>query len=157
MFLGCRFLGNRAADRRGDFAIGGGLNNDGTATLINCAFVDKAARYLPDQNLLLINADFRTFSDMIQHWLDRYKREHGDSPGLRERIRDSVHDWFQQSLVETVIGVQALKGSREWSIKSIEAALSEEARTAAVMPRYHPYNSIKRELGTQIGPLKAKA
>ncbi len=115
---------------------------------------DKAARYLPEQHLLLINADFRVFADMIQHWAERYAKEHGETAGLRDVVRDSVHDWYEQALVETVIGVQALKGSREWSMKQIECALSEEALTSVVMQRYHPYNSVKRELGTKIAPLK---
>ncbi len=115
---------------------------------------DKAARYLAEQHLLLINSDFRVFSDMVLHWSDRYAKEHGETSGLRDIVTDSVHDWYEQALVETVIGVQALKGSREWSIKLIEAALSEEALTSVVMQRYHPYNSVKRELGTKIAPLK---
>jgi hypothetical protein len=115
---------------------------------------DKAARYLVEQHMLLINADFRVFADMIQHWAERYGKEHGETAGLRDVVRDSVQDWYEQALVETVIGVQALKGSREWSTKQIEAALSEEALTSVVMQRYHPYNSVKRELGTKIAPLK---
>ena len=115
---------------------------------------DKAARYLPEQHMLLINADFRVFTDMIQHWAERYAKEHGETGGLRDVVRDSVHDWYEQAIVETVIGVQALKGSREWSTKQIEEALSEEALTSVVMQRYHPYNSVKRELGTKIAPLK---
>jgi hypothetical protein len=115
---------------------------------------DKAARYLQDQNHLLINSDFRGFVDMIDHWVQQYRKGHGDTPGIREMIRDSVHDWFEQALVETVIGLQALKGSPEWSRDSINTALSEEALTAVVMQRYHPYNSVKRELGTKIASLK---
>jgi hypothetical protein len=115
---------------------------------------DKAARYLEESNQLLINADFRVFTDMINHWHDKYLKENGDVAGLRDRIIDSVHDWFEQALTETVIGIQALKGSREWSSSQLQGALSEEALTAVVMQRYHPYNSIKRELGTKIGPLK---
>jgi hypothetical protein len=40
-------------------------------------------------------------------------------------------------LLETVIGIQALRNSREWSFEEIEKALSEEALTAAVMQRHH--------------------
>lgn len=101
-----------------------------------------------------LGADFRVFADMIQHWAERYAKEHGETAGLRDVVKDSVHDWYEQALVETVIGVQALKGSREWSTKQIESALSEEALTSVVMQRYHPYNSVKRELGTKIAPLK---
>jgi hypothetical protein len=91
---------------------------------------------------------------MIHYWCERYTKEHGETPGLRDMIADSVHDWYEQALVETVIGVQALKGSREWSSKQIESALADEALTSVVMQRYHPYNSVKRELGTKIAPLK---
>lgn len=115
---------------------------------------DKAARYLPEKHMLKINTDFRVFADMVQHWMEMYAKEHGERAGMRDMIADSVHDWYEQALVETVIGVQALKGSREWSVKQIELALSEEALTSVVMQRYHPYNSVKRELGTKISPLK---
>jgi uncharacterized membrane protein YgcG len=115
---------------------------------------DKAARYLADQNVLLINADFRVFIDMIQHWVQSYSREHGDVAGLREVVRDSVHDWFEQALVETIIGLQALKGSREWSEQDLRDAWAEPALTSVVMQRYHPYNCIKRELGTRLGALR---
>lgn len=117
---------------------------------------DKAARYLPDQNLLLINADFRVFTDMIRHWESLYAEQQSDSAGVREYIGDSVHDWYEQALTESVIGVKGLDGSREWSIKDIEHALSEEALTAVVMQRYHPYNSVKRQLAMRIGSLKGK-
>ena len=91
---------------------------------------------------------------MIQYWVAKYTKEHGESAGVKEIIRDSVHDWYEQALVETIIGIQALKGSREWSVKQIEIALSEESLTSVVMQRYHPFNSVKRELGTKIAPLK---
>src|SRR6185503_14573476 len=65
---------------------------------------DKAARYLPERHMLKINADFRVFGDMIQHWMERYAKEHGETAGLRDIVKDSVHDWYEQALVETVIG-----------------------------------------------------
>ncbi len=57
-------------------------------------------------------------------------------------------------LIETVIGVQALKDAKEWSIEDVEKALSEEALTATVMPRYHVHNAVKRELGSKLGKLQ---
>jgi hypothetical protein len=116
---------------------------------------DKAASYLQEQHMLKINADFRVFADMIEHFTVLYSKERGNTvAGVRDMIKDSVHDWYEQALVETVIGVQALKGSREWSVREITSALSDEALTSVVMQRYHPYNSVKRELGTKIAPLK---
>ena len=115
---------------------------------------DKAARYIEDQNLLLVNADFRAFRDMIEHWVSLYRKEHGKIAGIPELVRDSVHGWFEQALVETILGLQALRGSREWSTKDLQDAWSEPALTSVVMQRYHPYNSIKREMGTKIASLK---
>ena len=111
---------------------------------------DRAARFLVDQNTLLINADFRVFVDMVELWVTQYEKK----PGVREVAESSVHDWFAQALVETVIGVQALKDSKEWSVDEVERALSEEALTAVVMSRYHVNNSVKRELGTKLGKLQ---
>lgn len=112
---------------------------------------DRAARYLRAQNVLLINQDFRVFQDMVSHWLKYFGERQA---GVASVIEDAVHNWFEQSLVETVIGVLALKDSKEWSLEDIDKALSEEALTAAVAQRYHVLNSIKRELGAKLGKLQ---
>ena len=59
--------------------------------------------------------------------------------------------------METILGLQALRGSREWSASDLQEAWSEVALTAVVMQRYHPYNSIKREMGTKTASLKRSA
>ena len=117
---------------------------------------DKAAKYVANQNTLMVNADFRVFADMI----DRLAKTKGMAPGgidIRPTVTDVVHAWFEQALIETVIGVQQLKGSKEWGPTHIETALSEEALTAAVMQRYHVFNSCKRELGAKLGKGAAAA
>lgn len=112
---------------------------------------DRAARYLVEQNHLLINADFRVFTDMC----DRWSREFADNKNaVAGVIQDAVRSWFEQALVEAVLGVQALKDAKEWSVEDIERALSEEALTAAVLPRYHVHNAVKRELGSKLGKLQ---
>jgi hypothetical protein len=50
-----------------------------------------------------------------------------------------------------------LKDSREWSVEDIGRSLSEEALTAAVMPRYHIDVAVKRALGAKLGSLKDRA
>ena len=55
------------------------------------------------------------------------------------------------------IGTRALQGSKEWSIDDLKESLSEQALTAAVMPRYHIEMAVKRALGARLGTLKAKA
>ncbi len=113
---------------------------------------DRAAKYLADQNLLLINADFRVFADMVSY----FAKELGETPGIKELVVDAVRAWFEQALVETIMGIQALKNSKEWSQSDIDAALSEIALTAAVMQRYHVVFAVKRQLGSKLGALKDK-
>ena len=112
---------------------------------------DRAAKFLTEQNLLLINADFRVFSDMVKRWHSDF----GGTEAIRNTVEDVVRTWFEQALVETVVGVQALQGSKEWDHRAIQAALSEESLTAAVMQRYHVNNSVKRELGSKLGKQQA--
>jgi hypothetical protein len=114
---------------------------------------DRAAKYLADQNRILINADFRVFTDMIDRWHERYY----EVRGARSHIEQVVQEWFEQALIETVLGVQALSGSQEWTSENIAGAWSEEALTAAVMQRYHIDNNVKRVLGAQLGSLKEKS
>jgi hypothetical protein len=111
---------------------------------------DRSAKYLVDQNLLQINADFRVFTDMIDRWHERYK----EVPGARIVIRDVVREWFEQTLRETIMGAQSLRDARQWSIQDFANALSEEALTAVVLPRYHIDVAIRRALGSKLGTLK---
>ncbi len=112
---------------------------------------DRAALYLPEDNLIQANGDFRVYTDMADYWSDEY-----EMPRSNEIIVAVVREWFQQALVETVIGAQALQGERRWSPKDMETILSPEALTAAVMQRYHVANAVKRTLGAKIGSLRDK-
>jgi hypothetical protein len=114
---------------------------------------DRAAKYLSDQNHLQVNADFRVFRDMTKHLLQSYRQV----AGADSIIEDTVRAWFEQALVEAVIGLQALRNSKHWSSDEIGRALSEEALTACVMQRYHIYTAAKRELGAKIGSAKQAA
>jgi hypothetical protein len=110
---------------------------------------DRAARFLKEQNILLINADFRVFSDMIEHYWEQL----GKQPGTKDTVQDIVRAWFEQAIVETILGIQAIKNSKEWSVEDIEKSLSEEALTAVVMQRYHVNYAVRRELGARFGKL----
>jgi hypothetical protein len=113
----------------------------------------RAARYLPEQNTLVINGDYLGFVSMIDRWQEQYAYV----PGSESIVKDAVREWFEQSLVETVLGMEAQRGLREWNAVDMEKALSEEALTAAVMPRYHIDLAVKRLLGQRVGSLKDKA
>jgi hypothetical protein len=113
---------------------------------------DRAAKYLADQNLLLANGDFRVFGDRVVH----FAREFGDVPAILDLARDAVRGWFEQALVESVMGVQGLVNSKEWSQSDIDSALSPEALTATVMQRYHVHFAVKRELGSRLGSRRSQ-
>jgi hypothetical protein len=113
---------------------------------------DRAAKYIPQQNLVLANGDFRGFVDMIDRWAKRYD----GVAGAREIVQDVVREWFEQQLIESVIGTQALRGSRHWTVQDLDNGWSEESLTAAVMPRYHIDLAVKRALGAKLGTLKEK-
>jgi len=111
---------------------------------------DRAAHYFSEQNLLHINADFRVYEDMVKH----FSKDYGNNPAFDETIKQSVHAWFEQALVETILGVQELRNAKEWSVDDIAKAVSEEALSAAVMQRYHVNTAIKRDLGSKLGSRK---
>lgn len=117
---------------------------------------DRAAKYLIEENLLLINADFRVFRDMIDRWVKLYEAA-GVTAGLQPVAEDAVREWFEQALIESVIGVQSMRDSKEWSVEDIAKSLSQEALTTAVMQRYHVDNSIRRALGSKLGSLKDRS
>lgn len=116
---------------------------------------DKAATFLPGQNTLLINADFRVFKDMTSRLCK--EKDGGPGVGMQKAVEEIVHQWFEQALIETVIGIQQLRGSKEWGPKEIEMALSPEALTSTVMQRYHVYVACRRELGAKFGKFAASS
>jgi hypothetical protein len=87
--------------------------------------------------------------------IGRWKRFYG-APSAGPTVESVVKEWFQQQLVETVLGALALRKSGNWSEQEIEMLWSEEALTSAVLPRYHVDQSIKRVLGSKLGTLKDK-
>lgn len=114
---------------------------------------DKAATFIDSQNTLLVNADFRVFKDMIARLCK--DKDAKLSAGLEPVVEEVVHQWFEQALVETVIGIQQLRGSKEWGPEELQRALSPEALTSAVMQRYHVYIACRRDLGAKFGKFSA--
>jgi hypothetical protein len=90
---------------------------------------------------------------MVDRWCISYQ----SVPGAEATVKEVVHEWFEQQLIETVMSAQALKSGGKWSIQELEKLWSEEALTAAVLPRWHIDQSIKRNLGVRLGSLKQAA
>ncbi|MCC6664989.1 MAG: hypothetical protein IT375_14650 [Polyangiaceae bacterium] len=108
---------------------------------------DRAGRYLKESNELHINSDFRVFNDMVERTVQLY----GDAPGVKPLALGAVRQWFEQVLVEAVLGIQALENDLHWDPNAMTAALSEEALTFAIMPRYFVFAAIKRDVGGKFG------
>ncbi|MDP9485085.1 MAG: hypothetical protein M3Q49_04715 [Actinomycetota bacterium] len=102
---------------------------------------------------MVINADYLGFVSMIDRWQEQYAH----IPGSASTVQQTVREWFEQALVETVLGMESQRGLKEWSQPDMEKAVSEEALTAAVMPRYHIDLAIKRILGQRLGSLRDRA
>jgi len=112
---------------------------------------DRAASYVNStQNVLKINEDFRVYTDLVAHFMRLYE----GVQGVEQTVPSVVKEWYGQQLVEAVLGVLTIKGSARWTPTQVEDALSEEALTAVVMPRYHTLNQVTRALGTKLGSLK---
>jgi len=111
---------------------------------------DRAGKYLPQVNTIQANADFRVFEDMILRWRKFYSH----IPSAEVVVEAVVREWFQQQLVETVLGALALRKSGNWSEQEVEELWSEAALTSAVLPRYHVDERIRRSLGSKLGTLK---
>lgn len=158
--------GGKAGDIYALFAEAGGINAEPLETMsepqvtwvtaengkrIPPDLDDRAAKFLLQQNQLLINGDFRVFTDMTDRWTQFY----GHVSGAKATVEGVVREWFEQQLVETVMSAQGLRRTGKWSIDELEKLWSEEALTAAVLPRWHIDQSIKRTLGQKLGSLKA--
>lgn len=76
--------------------------------------------------------------------------------GARETVVQVVREWFEQALIETVLGAQSLQGSSQWPLADVARLWDEEALTAAVLQRYHIDQNIKRSLGMKLGTLKVE-
>lgn len=113
---------------------------------------DKAARYVPEQNLILANSDFRGFQRIIEVLGEEYP--HAD-PSTVKRV---VQSWTTLQLIEAVLGIRSLQGSPEWSSsEDVNRAMSEEALTAVVMARYAALSQMKRQLGGTVGRAEVAA
>jgi DNA replication protein DnaC len=86
--------------------------------------------------------------------VDRWKLAYAHVPGAENAVKEVVHEWFQQQLMETVMSAKSLKSTGRWSFEELEKLWSEEALTAAVLPRWHIDQNVKRNLGQRLGSLK---
>ena len=107
---------------------------------------DRAAEYLPPDNMIVANKDFQGLRDLINY----FSKNHQDTPELVKVIEDVVKEAFEQVLIECVAGALSLKNRQHWNLTDFDKAVSPEALTTVVMQRYWMVGSIKRNLGSKI-------
>lgn len=107
---------------------------------------DRAAEYLTTQHLVVANKEFQGILDLV----DFLSKGYGDLPEVRQIIEGDVYQAFEQALMECVAGALSLKNRKHWNTNQSETAVSCEALTTAVMPRYWMVSHIKRGLSQRI-------
>ena len=108
---------------------------------------DRAAQFIPTANLIKANQDFQAFKDVIDHFCGAFK----DVDGAEQLVVSIVQEAFEQQLVEAVAGAMSLKNRPLWKTTDFDAAISEEALTLAVMPKYHLILFIKKQIKERLG------
>lgn len=113
---------------------------------------DRAAQYVPEKRTLLINREFRVFTDFIERWQSKYSK----TAGAASVVTNVVREWFEQTLREVIYSAEFFRGEFEWTEDSMESLLSQEALTAAVLPRYHTEMAVRKALSIKLGSSKDK-
>ena len=115
-----------------------------------CGVHDRAAHYIPETNMLLMNRDFRVFAD----YLDRWRAKYEGNPAAQREVEELVREWLEQPLRELVIRSHFLRGSSGWSEESIRALLSDEALTAVSLPCYLTEMRLRTAVAQRLGKLQ---
>lgn len=115
-----------------------------------CGAADRAARYIPETNTLLMNRDFRVFAGYIERWRQKY----AGNPAAQREVEDLVREWFEQPLRELVIRSHFLRGSPGWSEEHIRVLLSDEALTAVSLPCYLTEMKLRTAVAQRLGRLR---
>lgn len=121
-------------------------------------YPDRAAAYQRDTNTLLINQDFRVFTQFVDYLEKKLctERKVRQIPGAREVINEEMRQWFEQQLREVIYSVEAFRGEKEWDSDQLDQLVSPESLTAAVLPRYHVEIMVKRAVGSKLGGIKPR-
>ena len=106
---------------------------------------DRAAEYLPGNDVLNINGDFRVYKDL----LSRLQAEKGGGPLSRERsIEYYVRREYKFCLMEATMRTKLLNDNPNWSRAEVETkCLSPEGLTEVVMSNYHLHYMLHQNIG----------
>ena len=106
---------------------------------------DRAAEYLPGNDVLNINGDFRVYKDL----LSRLQAEKGGGTLSRERsIEHYVCREYKFCLMEATMRTKLLNDNPNWSRAEVETkCLSPEGLTEVVMSNYHLHYMLHQNIG----------
>ena len=108
--------------------------------------VGKAAEFIELENAIIVNQDFQGFKDLNNYFKARF----GDSTEVALLIKLTIAEGIEQILMECVAGILTLKTRDNWSAAQINACLTKEALTTAVMQRYWLVKQVENELLVKI-------
>ena len=112
---------------------------------------DRAAEYLPGNDVLNINGDFRVFKDL----LTRLQTEKGaNDPSRMRSIEYYVKKEYMFSLLEATMRTKLLNDNPNWSRKEVEdKCLSPEGLTEVVMSNYHLHYMLHQNIGRWLSAI----
>ena len=85
----------------------------------------RAAEYVHPTRTLLLNWDFQSISELIEH----FKAVHKDEADVLPLISGCVHQAFELHLTDAVCGGLAMKKMIRWSDADLAMGMSKEALT----------------------------
>jgi hypothetical protein len=104
---------------------------------------DRAARFIPERCFLDINQDFSILAQIVQHGLDLINPERREAH--RVRVEEHARKLYATQLAWTVMSAMAsFKNRQEWRGEGFRKLIEPEALTAAVLPRQHILEEIRK-------------
>lgn len=113
---------------------------------------DRAAEYVAGKDILIINGDFRGYTDLR----DQLIKEKGAGDVSREKsIEYFTSREYIFTLIEATMRTKLLNDNPNWSRSQIEdKCLSPEGLTEAVMSSYHLHYMLHQNIGRWISSVK---
>jgi len=120
---------------------------------------DRAAALIGEDGRMAVeiaaNVDFRMYQSILGTLLQEFNSDGDDSRALL--IAQIAREWFEQKLIETVIGVRMLENGGTWSPQALSDALDPKALTAAfISDTFHTRAAIRREIVRAVGASSQK-
>ena len=110
---------------------------------------DRAAMYDDTNNVLTMNKDFRGYRNLVTFFTKEF--EVADEDSRMELVVKKVQEILELQAVEVIYTMRALKSEENWAGDPVKAALTPEALTAALCPRYSMTTTIRRNLAQAMG------